>query len=246
MSTKDKNALVSFEAELAKLASEAVTAETSSSGPAFLSTKGGQLTYRGNPIAGNELNVVILASPVERTYYTDRYDPTKPSGPACFAMAVSSQGLGPNSSSPQPQHSSCVGCPKDQWGSASNGGKGKACSEKRRLLILTEDSIATAESVELAEVAALRTPVTSVKPFGDYLQKIAILSKRPLSTVATKIKLVPDPKTQFKLQFDFVRSIEDPEVVQALLKRSKTEVERAVQTAGQEEEVMEVTSSSKF
>jgi hypothetical protein len=111
---------------------------------------------------------------------------------------------------------------------------------------LTEDSIATPEAVELAEVAALRTPVTSVKPFGDYLQKIAILSKRPLSTVATKIKLVPDPKTQFKLQFDFVRSIEDPEVVQALLKRSKTEVERAVQTAGQEEEVMEVTSSSKF
>jgi hypothetical protein len=230
--SKVKNELALFESELEKLAAQSVEAEKGSGGPVFLSTKGGVLSYNGNPIAGNSLDVVILASPVERLYYTSRYDPTKPEGPACFALGPTLSDLKPNQSSPSPQHPGCVGCQKDQWGSAANGGKGKACAEKRRLLIMTADSLTTPENIKVAEVAAIRTPVTSVKPFATYLQTVATTTRRPLAGVVTKISIVPDPKTQFKLQFNFVKPIEDMDMIRALVARGAVEMENAVSTAG--------------
>lgn len=231
-----KNELALFESELEKLAAQSVEAEKGSGGPVFLSTKGGVLSYNGNPIAGNSVDVVILASPVERLYYTSRYDPTKPEGPACFALGPTLSDLKPNPASPSPQHTGCVGCPKDQWGSAGNGGKGKGCAEKRRLLIMTADSLTTPENVKVAEVAALRTPVTSVKPFATYLQTIATTTRRPLAGVITKISIVPDPKTQFKIQFNFVKPIDDMAMIRALIDRGAVEMANAVTTAGAEED----------
>jgi len=240
--------LAVFEDELKKLAEQAVTAERSSAGTAFLSTKGGILSYRDQPIAGNSLEVVILASPVERLYYTTRYDPTKIVGPACFALGSSGAGLKPNATSPEPQHDMCAGCPKDQWSSAANGGRGKACSEKRRLLIMTADSITTADNINVAEVAALRIPVTSVKGYATYLQTVATATARPLTGVITKIALVPDPKTQFRLQFSFVKAIEDLELVKALISRGQRELDNAIATAGIEEDdgVAPAPQSSKY
>lgn len=232
---KGKNELVAFTDELEKLAAAQVDAEKSG-GPVFLSTKGGILSYKDNPIAGNSIDVVVLASPVERLYYKSRYDPTKPEGAACFALGPTLSDLKPNPGSIEPQHSQCVGCPKDQWGSSLSGGKGKACAEKRRLLLMTADSIVSADSVKIAEVAALRTPVTSVKPFATYLQTIASTTRRPLSSVITKVSIVPDPKSQFKLQFSFVKAIEDMDIVRALIERSTLELNGAVATAGASEE----------
>lgn len=236
MATKPKNELALFENELEKLASQQVEAEKGAGGPVFLSTKGGVLSYRDNPIAGNSLDVIILASPVERLYYTSRYDPTKPEGPACFALGPTLSDLKPNPASLSPQHSQCVGCPKDAWGSSAAGGKGKACSEKRRLLVMTADSITTVDNIKTAEVAALRTPVTSVRPFATYLQTIATTTKRPLSSVITKISIVPDAKTQFKLNFQFVKAIDDMELVRALIARGNVELENAASSAGAEED----------
>jgi hypothetical protein len=145
-----------------------------------------------------------------------------------------------------------MNCPKDQWGSAANGGKGKACAEKRRLLVMTADSIGSVEAVNLGEVAALRTPVTSVRGFATYLQKIASATKRPLSAVVTRISVVPDAKTQFKLQFDFVRTIEDLDVVKALIARGEKELNAAIETAGIEEDMADAdapavaTKSGKY
>ena len=236
--------LTVFEDQLQKLASQSMMAERSTAGTIFLSAKGGVLTYRDEPIAGNSLDVVIIASPVERLYYTQRYDPTNPAPPVCYAVGPTLTGLKPNPTSPEPQSEFCANCPKDQWGSAANGGKGKACAEKRRLLITTADSIGSVEAVKMAEVAALRTPVTSVRGFATYLQTVASATKRPLSAVVTNISIVPDPKTQFKLQFKFVRTIEDISIVQALIARGEEEMGNAVVTAGLEETDVPVDGSS--
>jgi hypothetical protein len=245
MSTK--NQLSIFENELEKLANASMVAERGSTGTTFLSTSGGILKYRDNPIAGNALEVVVLASPVERLYYTTRYDPTNKAGPVCFALGNAMSTLKPNGSAPEKQSDSCMGCPKDQWGSALNGGKGKACSEKRRLLVMTADSIGSVEAINMAEVAALRTPVTSVRGFAVYLQKIATATKRPLSAVVTKISVVADAKTQFKVNFDYVRSIDDLDIVKALIARGEKELANAVETAGIEEEVaVEAPKSGKY
>ena len=64
----------------------------------------------------------------------------------------------------------------------------------------------------------------------------------------TNISLVPDAKTQFKLQFKFVRSLDDMDIVKALIARGEQEMNNAVMTAGVEEtDAPEAaTASSKY
>ena len=243
----DSTALTVFEDELAKLADAGVVAERSTAGTAFMSTKGGILTYRDVPVAGNSVEVVIIASPIERLFYADRYDPTKVTGPACFALAAIGTGMAPSATSPAIQNPTCMGCPKDEWGSAPNGGRGKACRETRRLLMISADSITTPESVATVEVAALRPPVTSLKGFATYLQTIATGMRRPLCGVVTKVGVVPDPKNQFRVEFQFVRALDDVGTIKALIERGARETENAIASAGMDpEQAPEVAPSSKF
>jgi hypothetical protein len=201
------------------------------------------MKYRDNPIAGNSLDVVVLASPVERLYYTSRYDPTNSAPPVCFALGSTVTGLKPSHLSDTPQSETCEACPKNQWGSATNGGKGKACSEKRRLFMVTADSVSSIDAVNLAEVAALRIPVTSVKGFATYVQTVASTVKRPLAAVVTKVSLVPDPKTQFKIQFTYVKALDDMAIVKALIARGEKETLTAINNPEVEDTEAPATSS---
>ena len=238
-----KTEIVTYESELAKLAEISVKAEKNSAGISFITTSGGTMKYRDNPISGNSLEVVVLASPVERLYYTSRFDPTNSAPPVCFALGSTLTGLKPSHLSETVQAELCESCPKNQWGSATNGGKGKACSEKRRLFLMTSDSISTVDSVGVSEVAALRIPVTSVKGFATYVQTVAATVKRPLAGVVTKVSLVADPKTQFKIQFTFVKAIEDIEIIKALITRGEREMANAINEPSTGEEVAAPTSS---
>lgn len=246
--TENKNQLALFEDQLASMAVDSLKAEQASLQTAFLSTKGGQLSYRGAPVANNKLACVILAAPIERLYYSSRYDPTKIVPPDCFAIAPMSSGMGPNVASPQPQNKSCDGCPKNEWGSSLTGGKGKACRETRRLLLIPADSINNAAGVTAAEVAALRPPVTSLKNYATYVQTIAATLRRPPLAVVTEVSVVPDAKTQFKVMFSMIKVIEDQEVISALIARSKEEVTKAIASAGviSEEAEAPVGQSDRF
>jgi hypothetical protein len=67
--------------------------------------------------------------------------------------------------------------------------------------------------------------------------------------VVTKISVVPDAKTQFKVNFDFVRTIDDLDVVRALIARGEKELANAIATAGVEEDVdapVAAEKSSKY
>lgn len=229
---KQQNQLTVFEDQLAALATESVKAEQASLQTTFLSTKGGTLTYRGDPVANNKLACVILTGPVERLYYSSRYDPTKIVPPDCFAIGASTMEMAPAAGAPKPQHSKCEGCPMNEWGSSPTGGKGKACRETRRLLLVPADAISTAETVKTAEVAALRPPVTSLKNYANYVQTVAATLKRPPLAVISEISVAPDAKTQFKVNFSMVKPIEDTGVIQALIERSKEELEKAIESAG--------------
>jgi hypothetical protein len=217
-----------FEDQLAALAAETLEAEQSSQQIAFLSTQGGTLKYRGNPIAGNALDCVILAAPVERLYYSQRYDPAKIVPPDCAAISILATGMKPVETAPAKQHATCEGCPKNEWGSSPTGGKGKACRETRRLLLIPADALTSAAAVETAEVAALRPPVTSLKNYATYAQTIAATYRRPPLSMITKVAVLPDPKTQFKVAFNMVKPIEDQSIIQALIIRAKKEAETAI------------------
>jgi hypothetical protein len=152
--------------------------------------------------------------------------------------------MAPASASPAVQHATCEGCPKNEWGSAPNGGKGKACRETRRLLLIPADSIGSVDAVKAAEVAALRPPVTSLKNYATYAQTLAATLKRPPLGVISEVAVVADAKTQFKVVFNMVKAIEDNAVIGALIERAKTEVQKAIDSAGAVNEEVDAAAAA--
>ena len=89
--------------------------------------------------------------------------------------------------------------------------RGKACSNTRRLALIPAGSIAAngafaakedPDDFETAAVAYMKLPVTSVKGFAGFVQQTAAGLKLPPFGIFTKVSLVPDPKNQFRINFE--------------------------------------------
>jgi len=189
--------IVNYNEQLAALAKRATEVERPQG--STIGLKAGQLTYQGTAVPGNKLDCIIISSTHANLYYGGvDYDPDKLSNPVCFAYAELEGDLAPHPESSKPQHETCKGCPQNEFGSATKG-KGKACKNSRHLVLIPAST--TAEDVATAEMAVLKLPVTSVKNYGQYVNKCATLYSRPPLGVITTISTVPDPKSQFKVTF---------------------------------------------
>lgn len=205
-----------------QMESEASTA----AGPQLLSTRGGRLTLKGQPIAGDAVEAIILCAPIERLYYDGTFDATALVPPACSAMALNAKDLVPDGNSVMPQSAACIGCPKDQWGSAGTPTvprKGKACRETRRIVFLTADDVQGAADVRTADAYAIRPPVTSIQAFSELVKDLARTECVPTFGAVVKIALVPDAKNQFRMTFTKVRAIKDLNLLTALMDRATNE-----------------------
>jgi hypothetical protein len=123
----------------------------------------------------------------------------------------------------------------NEWGTAAQG-RGKACSNRRRLAIIpagTYKPLGKGGGFELdlfdeaapfrdAETAYMKIPVMSVKGFAAYLKQVAEQFDRPLWGVVTRVYVEPDPKSQFRVKFELVEVIEDDDIMQTLMARHKT------------------------
>lgn len=212
-----------WDEELARMATESAAQETVSS--SFLSVRGGRLTFRGNEVPGNTLNVVVLASIHENLFYADRFDADNPAPPVCFAFGEIDKGMEPHEESSEKQSADCASCPQNVFGSADTG-RGKACKNSRRLALITEDDL---EDVAAAEMAQLKLSVTSVKNWSNYVSAIASTMKRPPFAVVTEISVIPDSKTQFKICFKPVGQITDGDILQAIMDRRPAALEAMMQ-----------------
>jgi hypothetical protein len=199
--SEESTAVVSWEERLAAMAQESVAAESSVSAGKFLSTKSGVLSYDGNPCPGNQLDVVVIDSVIENQYYEDDYNPDSHSSPVCFSFGKDADTMVPHEKSLKPQHSSCKGCPNNEFGSASRG-RGKACGNVRRLALIGGADLSP-EAILKAEPGFLKVPVTSVKGWATYVRTLDALHHIPPLGVITTIKVIPDVKSQFKVTFDF-------------------------------------------
>ena len=201
-----RNDMVAWEKEMAAEAEAAATSEQTTGGQ-FIGTRGGRLSWGGAAVPGNAIRVVILDYCRENTFYEGKFDPDAPQSPACYAFSRDGTELAPHEKAASPQHEVCTGCPQNEWGSADTG-RGKACKNMRRLALVAEDS---ADDTD-AEVFFLKVPVTSVKSWSGYVQTLAEAKRRPPHGVVTEIKLVPDVKTQFQMEFRLVDVVSDPAV----------------------------------
>lgn len=229
MVAKRGTAVMKWDEELAKQAAIAAGMEDSTASGQFFSLKGGVLQWNDAPLQGNQMAVVILDSILENVFYEGKYDPEVPQGPICFAFGRVETELEPHKlvvEASNQQHDHCAGCPMNEWGSAEVG-RGKACRNTRRLAMIPAGTfseagkfqlIADVEHFESAAVGYMKLPVTSVKGYASFVKQVAGALQRPPFGIVTKVKVVPDPKSQFKVVFEPIVNLPD-ELMTTIMKR---------------------------
>jgi len=167
---------------------------------AFMSLKSGVMSISDTPVPGNEMDCIVVAAISENTWYKDRYDPNVRSNPACYALGEGkAENLVPYKESEDVQATSCGVCEKFEWGSDPNGGRGKACKERRRLALIPADGA--------SEMVILSIPPTSLKAWSNHVSRVVALTGMSTAAVVTRIKVVPDAKNQFMVTFDVVANV---------------------------------------
>lgn len=201
--TKTGTEVANWDEELARRAELAHKTEESVSLGQFVSLKSGVLSFNGMPFPDNEMDVIVIDHIMAYTFYVGRYDPDNPTSPVCYAFGREEGEMRPHEKSESPQDPACKGCPNNEFNSADTG-KGKACKNSRRLALITGESL---EDVGDAQVVYLNVPVTSVRGWAQYVDTLFKTLRKPPFAVITRIKVVPDPKTQFKLNFSLVEEV---------------------------------------
>lgn len=214
------NEVVSWDAKMAEEAEIAAGLEKSTGGGQFFSLSGGVLSWQDAPMPNNEMAVIVLDSMFENVYYPERYNADHVTPPLCFAFAKAEEDLEPHESVVAlGQHQSttgCEGCEHNQWGSADTG-KGKACRNTRRLAVLSAGTFNRDGDLELFEeedfkggqIGFLKLPVMSVKGYATFVKQVAATMKRPLYGIITRVHIVPDPKSQFRVMFEALDKVDN-------------------------------------
>lgn len=239
-------ALTPWDEQMARLGAE--YADTEQQSGTFLSTKGGILTFQDEPLPGNQMAVVILDVVRERTFYTEKYDPMQEHNlpPVCYAFGRTDDEMAPHPSMQAgpdyfiPQNDVCATCPNNEWGS-SDTGRGKACSERRRIAMLPAGYyqpkrgsrdfdlhlFTDTEHYESADIAYLKLNVMSVKDWARYVTHLSSAHSRPPFGVVSRVYLEPDPKSQFRVKFEVLELL-PPELFETIYARHEEAKESIV------------------
>lgn len=207
--------------ELAADAADSVASVRSLGESANIGTKGGRFSFRGNDL-GTELECVVLGFAHLNEYYADEYDPNvKGKTPDCYAVSRSGDAMKPHEAVANPESGDCASCPLAAIGSDRRG-RGRACKQKMRLILIHGDDVSSAQAAGEASVARLAVPSMSKNKFGAYVKVLAENPnwKLPLYAVRTKITLVPDPKFQFVMEFSPIDIAGDAETIRVLKSRT--------------------------
>ena len=205
-------------AELAAAAKEDAAKERPS--VSKFSLQSGVLSYGGNPMPENKTEGVILVAAYRNAWYKDRFNKDKIKNPNCFALQEDDKDMAPHENVAEPESDVCSTCSKNEWGSDPNGGRGKACKQSRRLVLLPGSAVdGGAEAVKTAELGVLDLPVTSVKNYSQFVNTLAASAGVPIWATITQIKVVPDAKTQFKVLFQAMRIAPGVDILDALKSR---------------------------
>lgn len=206
-------AVVDWEEQMRLDAEASQKMEESTATGAFFSTKAGQLSWSDSPVENNQMAAIIIDSVLENVSYDGDYDDDAPKAPTCFAFGRLETEMAPHEAVValgQQINDACTGCERNKFGSADVG-RGKACRNIRRLAIIpagkldgngkfTPDKGSRAYSD--SAMGFLKLNVMSVKGYSAYIKQVNGALKRPGYGVFTKIKIVPDTKSQFRITFE--------------------------------------------
>ncbi len=189
-----------------------------------ISLKSGVISYGGQPVKGNVLPCIILAASYKNALYKGRYDPNNIVNPNCFSLAETDDDMVPDAVVSKPEHETCTGCPNREWGSDPGGGRGKACKETRRLVLLPASVLEADDPIKAikeGELAIMDIPVMSVKFYSQYVNILSGSIGLPAWAVVTDVSTKPDPKSQFVVQFQGIKAAGGDDILDALEARCK-------------------------
>lgn len=221
--------IVNFDEKFAQLAQQQQL-DNPITGGAAISLRGGILSFNEEELPGNQMAMVILDSVQENTYYAAAFDGDNPVPPVCYAFArgkIEARNMGPHESMAdhleyfEPQSDNCPSCQWNVFGSADVG-RGKACKEKRRLMMIPagwyQPVKPKSKDLELhlfddpkefdsADLIRMTIPVTSVANWSKYVQSVTAAHNLPTCAVVTRVWLEPDAKSQFKVHFELIEKL---------------------------------------
>jgi len=221
-------------ADLELAAKESAGEVASIGGSAYFSTKSGVLAFDGAPVPDNQMAVVVLNHTFMNVYYKEDYDPDNTTPPDCYAFGSDLKTMGPGDDVEEKQNDTCQGCPMNEWGSGK--GRGKACGNKVRVQLISAGNLENgrfkqftdADHFTSAPVGLLNVPVTSVTGFAAYVKQLANSLSRPTWAVFTKVRVVPDAKSQFKVTFEPITQV--PNELLGVLKARVTDAKSEAKT----------------
>jgi hypothetical protein len=211
--------VVTWQEEMAKAAAAAAATEQPSGN--FISLKGGLIAISGQPIPNNVLQGVVIDWCHERSYYSQAFDSSNIVAPDCFALARDQDPEGPHPSVTEKQSLTCRDCDMNQWGSSPSGSKGKACREMRRLALLSLADVQKGpEAILSAQVYFMRVPVMSIGNWQAHDNVCNAVARMPPWAVLSEITCKPDPKSMFKVLFQFKGALNEEQVSAIVQKRA--------------------------
>ena len=182
------------------------------------------LKVNGVPVPNNQAEVRVLAAIPERAWYDGAYDPDEPQVPACYALDSGE----PHPEASDPQSDTCMGCPKNKWGTApprpgSNvPGKGKACREGARLIVMPANI-----PLKSAPMYTAKVPVTSLNVVQTYMDRCAN-SGRMMGEFIGVLSVVEDKRSFFKVGLEIKEHTPDLDPI-LLMNKMDAAMELAMQ-----------------
>lgn len=140
--------------------------------------------------------IIVGASPnITKSFYKGSYNPKaeEQKGPDCY----SNDGVRPEQDSPDAQAQQCATCPQNAWGSkvSDNGNKMKACSDQKKLALISADD--DSDDPEVYQYIVTPTELKAFQAYGNQLASKGF----PAELVITELSFDTDqsfPKIEFK------------------------------------------------
>jgi len=184
-----------------------------------------QFTLPDGQSSPGPMDVCVLDFAWFMVHYPGVYNSNNPQQPNCFAIGRDKPESGllkPHESVTNPQFTDCAGCPKNEWGSAPTG-KGKACKNQRRLIIVppkfTEDT----------EAMTIYVSPKGLKNFDTYASRLK--NEHGILPVQAITKVEFDANQSYPLlQFSFVEKHDQLNLAWALRERYQDLLFRVLET----------------
>lgn len=176
-----------------------------------ISAKNGILSVGDQPIPGNQFAAIILDAARLNTFYAEAYNPQNVAPPTCYAIGRSDAEMAPHPDMVKdlnyfrPQAERCGACPNNEFGSGRTG-QGKACSNRRRLMLLVAghyeqgaqgwalQPVTDPTTFKTAAMLNMTLAPTTLAGWGEFVRKAAADYQRPSFGVVARVWLYMHPK----------------------------------------------------